>query len=71
MCFNTVSWSWVNAIVPAVFTHGRLLQCWSTALLCALTAFQCHAISRASQAVTLPAKINVFSPGLCTWTSFQ
>lgn len=24
---HCVSWSWVNSIVPAVFTHGKLIGC--------------------------------------------
>lgn len=61
--FQHCQLSWVNAIVPAVFTRGELIQCWSTALLRALTAFLCHAISKASQGVPVPAEMNFFSPG--------
>lgn len=60
---HCVSWSWVNSVVPAVFTHGKLIGCWHWAALCALTAFLFNAINRISQVVTVPAERNGFHLG--------
>lgn len=60
---HCVSWSWVNSIVPAVFTHGKLIGRWRWAALCALTAFLFNAINRISQVVTVPAERNGFHLG--------
>lgn len=60
---HCVSWSWVNSIVPALFTQGRLIGCWHWAALCALTAFPFNAINRISQVVPVPAERNGFRLG--------